>query len=93
MSSSFLQPTFLPSCFVQILCSALCCNSLFDVCFDLFFLYVEVDTKFHLHLNKYIFVVTDGQAECNDLNGLAHSWAMLLPKCRNVRSLLAFPGT
>jgi hypothetical protein len=64
-----------------------------DVCFDLFFLYVEVDTKLQLHLNIYIFVVIDGQAECNDLNGLTHSCTLVLPKCRNARSLLAFPGT
>jgi hypothetical protein len=81
------------SCFVQILFSALCCNSLSDVSFDLFFLYVEVDTKLHLHLNVYIFVVTDGHKECSHLNDLTHSCTFVLRKCGNARSLLAFPGT
>jgi hypothetical protein len=87
------SPLLIPSCFVQILFSAICCNSLSDVSFDLFFLYVEVDEKLCLHLNIFIFVVTDGQAECKDLNRLTHSCTLVLPKCRNACTLLALSGT
>ena len=51
----FFQPNF-TSCFVQMLCSAHCCNSLPDVSTDLFFLRRNRHKALHIYIYIYILI-------------------------------------